>query len=212
MVLHGDEVSPAVHLGGHVRLLKLPGEHGAGADVAGLAGLNDVVHGLHGLFNRGVPVPAVQDVHVDVVKLQALEAVVYLAHYSLAGGAGAVRAGAHFLVDLGLDDQLVAVGLPALEGVAEYLLAGADGIHVRGVKPVEAEVERVLDHLVGLVLADEPGTSPAVEVAEAHASDADAGDVEPAPAELLVFHAVAYRRGLEGCSCKCHFCSLLCLL
>ena len=103
-----------------------------------------------------------------------------------------------FWLTLGLDDQLVAVGLPALEGVAEDLLARADGVHVRGVKPVEAEVERVLDHLVGPVLADEPGTSPAVEVAEAHASDADAGDVEPAPAELLVFHAVAYRRGLEG--------------
>ena len=55
MVLHEDEACPAVPLGDALRLRELPGEHAAGADLAGLPGPHHVVQRLHGREARSPP-------------------------------------------------------------------------------------------------------------------------------------------------------------
>ena len=49
---------------------ELPREHAAGADVARLARLDDIVQGLHRLLDRGLRIPAVDLVQVDVVEAE----------------------------------------------------------------------------------------------------------------------------------------------
>src|SRR3954471_5667465 len=56
-----------------LRLRELPGVHAAGADVAGLSGLHDVVQRAHRLLDRRRLVPAVDLVEVDVVEAEPLE-------------------------------------------------------------------------------------------------------------------------------------------
>ena len=68
VVLHRDEPGRAGALGGRLRLRELPREHAARADVAGLAGLDDVVESLHRLGDRRQRIPAVDLVEVDVVQ------------------------------------------------------------------------------------------------------------------------------------------------
>src|ERR1019366_5007660 len=73
MIMHGDETSPAIALGDMLGLGELPGEHAAGADVAGLTGAHDVVQSLHRLRNRRAAVPAMDLIEVDVVHTKALQ-------------------------------------------------------------------------------------------------------------------------------------------
>jgi len=63
---------------------ELPGVHGGGADIAGLTHLHDVVQRFQRLFDRGVIVPAMNLVEVDVIGAEALEAGVDLNHDCLA--------------------------------------------------------------------------------------------------------------------------------
>src|SRR3989304_6182345 len=74
-------------------------------------------------------VPAVHLVEVDVVGVEAAEAVVQGVHEVLAGGAGPVRAFAHGQERLRGDDDVAAVGL---EGGAEVLLRPALAVGVGG--------------------------------------------------------------------------------
>ena len=111
VVLHRDERRPPVGDRRVLGLGELPGVHRRGADVAGLAGLDDVVQRLHRLLDRRVPVPAVDLVEVDVVGAEAAQAGVDLGHDRLARQAGAVGALVHAAVDLGGEHELVAVGV-----------------------------------------------------------------------------------------------------
>src|SRR5437764_585127 len=63
---------PAVTFRDMLGLGELPRVHAARADVAGLAGLHHVVQRLHRLLDRGLEVPAMDLVEVDVVQLQPL--------------------------------------------------------------------------------------------------------------------------------------------
>ena len=84
-----------------LRLDELPGVHGRGTDVSDFSSADDVVEGLHGLFDGGVGVPAVDLVEVDEVGLEAAEGLVELEEDGFAGETGAVGAGPHDTVDLG---------------------------------------------------------------------------------------------------------------
>ncbi|MNH33908.1 hypothetical protein D3C79_944660 [compost metagenome] len=84
VVLHRHETAPTV-TGRHLLCLgELPGVHRRCTDVTGLAGLDHVVQGLHGLLDGGVVVPAVDLVQVDVIGTQAAEAGVDVGHDRLA--------------------------------------------------------------------------------------------------------------------------------
>ena len=143
-------------LGDAERAGELPGMHRRGADVAGLAGLDDVVQRFERLLDRRVVVQAVDLVEIDVVHAEPAQAVVDLGHDRLARQAGAVRAGAHPAIDLGGDDDLVAAG-EVLDRAAEDLLAVAERIAVRGVEEIDAGFERLLDERAAFFLAQAPG-------------------------------------------------------
>src|SRR4029453_10992506 len=86
---------------------ELPGVHARRADVARLAGPHDVVEGLHRLLDRGLVVPAVDLVEVDVVGPQPTQRVVDGGQDVLAGQAAVVGARAHREEDLGGQDVVV---------------------------------------------------------------------------------------------------------
>ena len=82
------------------------------------------MEGLERLLDRGLVVPAVDLVEVDVVGAEPSEARVDRAEDVLAGEAAVVRARTHRPVDLGGEDDRVAGGEVA-ERPPEHLLARA---------------------------------------------------------------------------------------
>ncbi len=188
MVLHGREACPAVPLLEVQGLGELPGVHRGRAEIAGLPGLHHVVQRLQGLLQRRPVVVPVDHVDVDVVGAQPPQAGVDLGHDRLAGQAAAVgAAGAHGVADLGGDDDVVAVRV-VLQGAAEDLLAGAVGVHVRGVEEVDARFEGVLDQGPAGFLVEGPDGVAAVGVAVGHGADGHGRDVEAGAAEFEVTH------------------------
>jgi hypothetical protein len=89
--------------------------------------------------------------------------------------------------DLGADDHVVAVG-EVVQGAAQDLLAGAEGVHVRGVEEVDARVQGVLDQGAAVLLAEGPDRMAALGLAVRHGPDGDRGDFQAAVAELDVAH------------------------
>lgn len=73
MVLHGDELGPAVLLGHKLQHSKLVGPHRARANVPHLAALNQVVECFHDLFRRGVTVVAVNLEQINIVSPETLQ-------------------------------------------------------------------------------------------------------------------------------------------
>ena len=185
-----DEAGPAVLLGDAEGAGELPGVHRRGADIAGLAGLHDIVQRFERLLDRRLVVETVDLIEVDIVHAEPAQAVVDLGEDRLARQAGAIGAGTHPAVDLGRDHHLVAAG-EILDRPAEDLLAGAERIAIRGVEEIDAGFERLLDERPALLLAEAPGMVAAIAAAIAHAAEADARDIEAGAAELGVFHRVS---------------------
>ena len=107
VVLHGDEIRPAVRLCRVLRLGELPREHAAGPYVTRLARPDHVVQGAHGLLNRGPGVPTMDLVQVDVVHVQPTQRRVDTREDVLAAQPTAVLAGRHRHEHLGGDHRLV---------------------------------------------------------------------------------------------------------
>ena len=61
IILHRYKARPAVPFGGVERLSELPGVHGRCANIARLAGLDDIVQRLQRLFDRRRVIPSVRD-------------------------------------------------------------------------------------------------------------------------------------------------------
>src|SRR5439155_2409370 len=123
---------------------ELPGMHRRRADIAGLAGLNDIVECFERLLDRRVIVPSMDLVEVDVIGAEAPQARVDLGHDRLARHAGAIGSRPHPAIDLGSDDDLVSSG-EILDRTPENLLAAAERIAVRRVEEIDPGVERTLD-------------------------------------------------------------------
>src|SRR4029453_16717038 len=135
---------------------ELPGVHARRADVARLAGPHDVVEGLHRLLDRGLVVPAVGLVEVDVVGPQPAQRVVDAGKDVFAGQAAVVGARAHRKEDLGGQHVVV----PATERLGEQptgdLLRQAVRVGVGGVEEGHASLHRAPHDRLGLVLAQMP--------------------------------------------------------
>ena len=142
------------------------------AEVAHLAGGDQLGHRADGLLDRDRLVDAVLVVEVDVVDAEPLQR-------GVARGADVLRAavdadpgavGEPLVAELGGELDLVAA---AGDRLADQLLVGERAVHVGGVEEGHAEVERAVDggeagRLVGA----------AVELRHAHAAEAERGDVE----------------------------------
>jgi hypothetical protein len=144
--LVADILGPAVALGDGEGLHEVPaGEVGAG-DVADLAGEDEVVEGLKGLFDGGEGVEGVEVVDVDVVGVEALEGGVQGLGEVIAGAAdvigadvGAAKGG------LGGEEDVFAPKVG--DGFAEDGLAVAVGVDVGGVEEVTAGLHADVDEV-----------------------------------------------------------------
>ena len=114
------------------------------AEVADLAGRDQLGHRADGLLDRDGLVDAVLVVEVDVVDAEPLQR-------GVAGGADVLRpavdadpgaVGAALVAELGGQLDLVAA---AGDRLADQLLVGERAVHVGGVEEGDAEVERAVD-------------------------------------------------------------------
>src|SRR5215468_10433421 len=77
MVLHGDELRQPMQSGRVLGLGELPGVHRGGAEVSGLAGVDDISQRVECLFDRSGAVPAMDLIEVHVVGPEPLQGSVY---------------------------------------------------------------------------------------------------------------------------------------
>ncbi len=164
----------------HIGLGDLPCRRIGHADVAYLAGADEVVEGGQGLLDRRVDVPVMQPVEVDVIGPQPAQRVLAGGDDRLAPRASAVRiAGIEIAAELRGDDQAIALGGIVADMVADDLFGVALGVAVRGVDEVAAEIDEPIDDLLGFLDA----RPPAVVFAEGHGPQAHGTDPQARPAE-----------------------------
>jgi hypothetical protein len=84
-------------------------------------------------------------VQIDVICLETTEACVDRVHDMSAGGTHVVASGAHAVIDLGRENDILARDVEILQGLAEYLFAFAGRIDIGRVKEVNTGVDRGLD-------------------------------------------------------------------
>src|ERR1700729_4233854 len=151
------------------------------AYVEHLALPDQVVEGAEGLLERRLVVVAVRLVQIQVVGLQPPERAVRRLHDVLAGQAAVVDAGAGRPVELAEDlDRLAA---HATQRPAEHLLGLGARVGVRRVEAGDAFIERRGHARAGGLLFDLGTMGDPVAVG-------DLADLQPAAAEVTVFHAI----------------------
>jgi hypothetical protein len=172
----------------------------ATAEVDHLAGSNKLLHRLPDLLPRRASVDVVHLVQVDVVGPQSTQAV-------LAGLADVVRreativgSGAHRLVQLGGEHDLVAATAGLGEPAAEVLLGDPvtllhvgrlrAAVDVGGVDEVDAGLYGGVQHGEAVRLA---GLH-----AEVHGAQPDPADLQTGTAQIVVLHAVLLHDGPCG--------------
>jgi hypothetical protein len=84
VVLHANELGPAILLGDELHLRKLYCPHRTCTNVVNLAALDKIMERLHSLFKWGIGVEAVDLKQIDVVGIKALEGGIYCIEYRLA--------------------------------------------------------------------------------------------------------------------------------
>src|SRR5438876_351239 len=118
-------------------------------------------------------------VEVDPISAKAAQALVDGLHDPAARVAPLVLVGAHLIVELGCQHDVVA---PSLQCRADDLFAFTERVDVGGVDEVDAAVERALDDAFTRTMV---GVAPR---SEHHGSEAEATDVDARPAQYAVFH------------------------
>ena len=142
------------------------------AEVADLAGADEIGHRADRLLDRRRAVDAMLVVEIDVIDAEALQRrVARLAHVvGLPADAEERAVVAAHVAELRRQHDLVAA---VADGAADQLLVRERAVHVGRVEKVAAEVERAMDRgdrlrvIVG-----------AVELRHPHAAEADGGDGE----------------------------------
>ena len=182
VILHRHEAGPGDRLG----LGELPGPHAAGADVAGLARLDDVVQRVHRLLDRGARIPAVDLVEVDVVELQAPQRSVDRGHDVLAREAPPVLAGHRLPVHLGRQHVLLAHSEQRTQQPPRDDLALPAVVDVGGVKEGDPALDGGAHDRLRSRLIDRPLAT--LVRAIAHHAQADPRHPQPRRSQIYVFH------------------------
>ena len=94
-VLHGNKFRPAVLLGGELGFGKLPSMHGGSSDVTHFPHFHQIVQCFHRFFDRCVVIPAVDDVQIQIIRLQSFQRVIDFRKDAFAGQAFCVRSLEH---------------------------------------------------------------------------------------------------------------------
>ncbi len=138
------------------------------------------------LFDWRLRVEAVNLVEVNIVCAQPAQAVVNGVHDMFARKPFLVGVVTHGKEHFGCNHQLVARWPKVFQGAPQNLLTGADGIHVRGVKEIDAGFERLFDKRAALFLFQHPLAPLCCAVG--HAAQTDARDFYAGRAKVGIFH------------------------
>ena len=177
MALEGDEGGKPLGPSQVVGFAQLPGKAVGDAKVPDLARLHHLVQPLQDVVQRGLIVPHVIDVEVDVVHTQVLQTLVHHpadvllaadAVCDLLVGSGEEFGGHHHLLPPG----------KVPEGPAQVLFAGAALVTDGGVEEIDAALQALAEDGPAVRLIQGPGVLAVVGIAEAHAPHADARDPE----------------------------------
>ena len=157
LILHTHEFGPPVLLRDELHHGELVRPHGAGSDVPHLAQLDEIVQRLHGLFDRGRPIEAMNLEEIDVIGVQSLQTRVDGVEDTLAGQTTLVdivnslvnvleakdlrvvrlaRSAATF----GADDELMARDGELLDGFANQTLGVTVAVNVGCVPCIEPAI------------------------------------------------------------------------
>ena len=156
--LLADEALAAAPLGRPLRLHDLVRRERGGADVAHLAGADEVGQCPERLVDVGVGIGAVHLVEVDPVRAEPAQAALDRLHDPTPRVAALVRVVAHDAVELRREHDVVAPA--ARQSLADDLLRLARGVDVRGVDEVDPRVERAVDDANRLLVV---GVAPRAE-------------------------------------------------
>ncbi len=129
-------------IGDRERLHEVPAREVRAADVADLPLTDERVERLDRLLDRGLPVPLVHLVEVDVVDPEAPQAVVAGAHEVLTRETRVVRSVPDREARLRRDEQSIA---PPLDRCPDDLLGDAARVDVGGVDDVDTGVQAAID-------------------------------------------------------------------
>ena len=84
VVLHGRKTGPTVQIGRVLGLGKLPGIHAGSANIERLARFHYIVQRFHCFFDRGLVIPAVNLVEINVIGAQTTQRIINPFHDMLA--------------------------------------------------------------------------------------------------------------------------------
>src|ERR1700728_411368 len=94
-------------------------------------------------------------VQVDVVRAEPAQTRIHLHENSPARQAGAIRPGSHAPPYLGREHDVVALR-ELLQRPTHDLLAGANGIDIRGIEEIDTGLERLCDERTAVALIECP--------------------------------------------------------
>jgi hypothetical protein len=137
-------------------------------------------------FDGSFVVEAVNLVKIDIVCAKTAQAAVNGVHDVLARKAFLVGIVTHGKENLGCDHEFVARWPKIFQGAAQNFFTGSDGVHVGGVKEIDAQFECLLDKRTALFFFQHP-LAPAL-AAVSHAAQTDARNFYPRGAKVGIFH------------------------
>src|ERR1700722_13993069 len=144
------------------------------------------------LFDGRLVVPAVSLIEIDVVRSKTAQGLVEFVKNSFAGKTAPVWLVAHDAVNLGGNNNGFSARIRTQE-TSNHLFAGARRIDVGGVKEIDAEIERLMQKRLALLLVESPGMAAGFDFPRGgrtvgHAAKTDTGDLEARLAEGEVVH------------------------
>ncbi len=184
VVLQCGKKRQPVTLRTDLHVVELVAVHRRSSDGANLAGLDERVECLHRLLDRGFVVEAVDLVEVEVVRPKAAKRPFDFPLYCRLRQMTVVK------IHLGGDNDFVPGNTARLDRVSKEFLARSVRVAVGGVEEVDAQVERMADHLRRLFLRQSPKVEILGSLSVRHTADADAADLDVRFAEFHVFHGI----------------------
>ena len=155
-----------------------PGAVVGDAEIADLPVPHEIAHRPHGLAERRLVILLVEVVDVDVVGAEPAQARLRRAHHPFARQPAAIRVLSHAVAELGRQHPLVAL---RRDRAPRHLFRHALGIGVRGIDEVHPRLARQRHDAPRRRLVGRP--------AEIHRAETERRNLEPAAAEIAIFHA-----------------------
>jgi hypothetical protein len=173
--LAGDRAVDAELIGQMGDFGNAPAAEVGDAEIAQLAGLDQVGNGAHGLFQRRIEHGAVEIEQIDVIGAEATQRVFDRLDHPFARLAAEVGALVVRIGELGGQHPVIAIGLDALP---HDFLGGAIAIDIGGVDEVDALLARLVDDAEGFRIGR--------LLPEHHGTERERGNLEGAAAEITI--------------------------